>query len=205
MVGVTASSTPAREARGGRGARERILRAATRLFYDQGINATGIGELTEVAHVSKRTLYQHFEGKDELIEAYLRRFDEERLLVRELVLVRTDLPPRERLLGLFDDLGEAGEGPFRGCPYLNAALEIADTGHPARRVATEHKHDFHELLRETAREAGAADPDTLADQLAILFDGALARSTLLNDRAPLRQARSAAETLLTAAGCFAGA
>jgi AcrR family transcriptional regulator len=197
---VTASSTPVRQSRGGRGARGRILEAATRLFYEQGINATGIGELTEVAHVSKRTLYQHFEGKDELVTAYLRRFEEERLLPREEVLTRTDLAPRDRLLGLFDDLGETGQGPFRGCPYANAAAEIADPGHPARRLAAEHKRAFRELIRETAREAGVADPGTLADRLAILFDGALARSALLNDRAPLGHARSAADDLLAAAG-----
>lgn len=184
---------------GGRGARERILRAATRLFYDQGINATGIGELTEVAHVSKRTLYQHFEGKDALVAAYLRRFADERLLPREQVLTRTDLSARDRLLGLFDDEGGDSAAPFRGCPYLNAAAEIADPGHPARRLAVEHKHTFRALLRVTAREAGVTDPETLADQFAVLFDGALAQSALLNDRAPLRHARSAAEALLTAA------
>ncbi|GAB2849887.1 TetR/AcrR family transcriptional regulator [Actinoallomurus bryophytorum] len=199
-MGVTTPSAPVRQSRGGRGARGRILETATRLFYEQGINATGIGELTEVAHVSKRTLYQHFEGKDELVAAYLRRFEEERLLPREEVLTRTDLAPRDRLLGLFDDLGEAGQGPFRGCPYANAAAEIADPGHPARRLAAEHKRAFRELIRETAREAGVSDPGTLADRLAILFDGALAQSTLLNDRAPLRHARSAADALLTTAG-----
>lgn len=192
MGGVSANSNG-----GGRGARERILRTATRLFYDQGINATGIGELTEVAHVSKRTLYQHFDGKDVLVAAYLRRFADERLLAREQVLARTDLPARDRLLGLFDD-GE-GEGVFRGCPYLNAAAELADPAHPARRLAAEHKRGFRDLLRATAQEAGAADPDALADQLAVLFDGALAQSALLNDRAPLRHARAAAGTLLAAA------
>jgi AcrR family transcriptional regulator len=156
MEGVTTPLTPVRPSRGGRGARSRILQAATRLFYEQGINATGIGELTEVAHVSKRTLYQHFEGKDELVAAYLRRFDDERLLPREQVLARTDLAPRDRLLGLFEDLEEDGEGAFRGCPYANAAAEIADPGHPARRVAAEHKRAFRELIRETAREAGVA-------------------------------------------------
>jgi AcrR family transcriptional regulator len=180
--------------RGGRGARERILQAATRLFYGQGINATGISELAEVAHVSKRTLYQHFESKDALIEAYLRRFDDEHLLAREQVLLREDLSARDRLLALFDDLSEPET--FRGCPYLNAAAEIADTAHPARRIADQHKHAFRALLRDTAREAGAPDPETLADQVAVLFDGALARSVLLNDLAPLRHARMAAETLL---------
>lgn len=189
-------STTSRPSGGGRGARERILRAATRLFYEQGINATGIGELTEVAHVSKRTLYQHFASKDDLVEAYLRRFGDERLLPREQVLARTDLPARERLLAVFDDF--TGPGPWRGCPYLNAAAEIADPGHPARRLATEHKLAFRELLRETAREAGATDPDALAGGLAVLFDGAVAQSAVLDDPAPLRHARSIAETLLAA-------
>ncbi|MCW2858772.1 MAG: hypothetical protein JWP48_480, partial [Actinoallomurus sp.] len=136
-------------------------------------------------------------SKDELVAAYLRRFADEGLLPREQILTRTDLPARDRLLGLF---GDFGDGRFHGCPYLNAAAEISDTGHPARRLATGHKRAFRELLRDTAREAGTTDPETLADRLAILFDGALSLSALLHDPAPLRHARSTAEALLGADG-----
>ena len=85
--------------RRGRGARERILSASQQLFRDQGINSTGMDQLCAVAEVSKRTLYQHFPGKDELIAEHLRRFDPD---VLPGVFDRADLTPRERLLAAFD-------------------------------------------------------------------------------------------------------
>ena len=85
--------------RRGRGARERILSAAQLLFRDQGINRTGMDQLCAAAQVSKRTAYQHFTSKDELVAEYLRRFDPD---VMPGVFDRTDLTPRERLLAAFD-------------------------------------------------------------------------------------------------------
>src|SRR5687768_10416464 len=120
------ASTPSKQ--GGRGARERILEAAAELFYGRGVNSTGLAELAETAHVSKRTLYQHFPTKDALIEACLRRFQDDQVLGNELMLQRTDLPARERLLALFT--APNGDRPLRGCLYSNTAVEIADTEHP---------------------------------------------------------------------------
>src|SRR6201995_1476834 len=85
--------------RRGRGARERILGASQRLFRDQGINRTGMDQLCAVAQVSKRTAYQHFTSKDELVTEYLRRFDPDAM---SAVFDRTDLTPRERLLAAFE-------------------------------------------------------------------------------------------------------
>jgi AcrR family transcriptional regulator len=85
--------------RRGRGARERILSASQQLFREQGINRTGMDQLCAAAQVSKRTAYQHFAGKDELVAEYLRRFDP---AVLSGVFDRTDLTPRERLLAAFD-------------------------------------------------------------------------------------------------------
>src|ERR1700723_2381274 len=103
--------------RRGRGARERILSASQQLFRDQGINRTGMDQLCAAAQVSKRTAYQHFTGKDELVAEYLRRFDPD---VTAGVFDRTDLTPRERLLAAF-------EAPATGlCPYIAASVEIHD-------------------------------------------------------------------------------
>src|SRR3954453_15360928 len=85
--------------RRGRGARERILSASQQLFREQGINRTGMDQLCTVAQVSKRTAYQHFSGKDELIAEYLRRFAPE---IMAGVFDRTDLTPREKLLAVFE-------------------------------------------------------------------------------------------------------
>ncbi|HEY5222050.1 MAG TPA: TetR/AcrR family transcriptional regulator [Microbacteriaceae bacterium] len=156
--------------RRGRGARERILGASQQLFRDQGINCTGMDQLCAVAGVSKRTLYQHFAGKDELIAEHLRRFDPD---ILPEVFDRTDLTPRQRLLAVFDI-----HAPL--CPFIAAAVEIADPSHPARVLARDYKTAFAARLTETAREAGAANPEQLGEQLALLLDGASARSRVLN-------------------------
>jgi AcrR family transcriptional regulator len=156
--------------RRGRGARERILSASKQLFRDQGINSTGMDQLCAVAEVSKRTLYQHFTGKDELIAEHLRRFDPD---ILPEVFDRADLSPRERLLAVFDI-----HAPL--CPFIAAAVEIPDPGHPARALARDYKRAFAARLTEAAREAGATDPEQLGEQLALLLDGASARSRVLN-------------------------
>jgi len=168
--------------RRGRGARERILSASQQLFRDQGINCTGMDQICAVAEVSKRTLYQHFTGKDELIAECLRRFDPE---VMPEVFERTDLTPRERLLAPFDV-----DSPL--CPFIAAAVEIPDPDHSARVYARDYKEAFAARLTETAREAGATNPEQLGEQLALLLDGASARSRVLD-----------AETLATAAAIAA--
>src|SRR3954454_14413027 len=129
--------------RRGRGARERILSAPRQLFRDQGINCTGMDQLCAAAAVSKRTLYQPFAGKDELIAEYLRRFDPD---VLPEVFDRADLTPRERLLAPFDI-----HPPL--CPFIGAAVEIQDPGHPARLLARDYKKSFAARLTETARES----------------------------------------------------
>ncbi|MCU1397716.1 MAG: TetR family transcriptional regulator [Acidimicrobiales bacterium] len=156
--------------RRGRGARERILNASQQLFRDQGINSTGIDQLCAVAEVSKRTLYQHFSGKDELIAEHLRRFDPD---ILPEVFDRTDLTPRERLLAAFEV-----HAPL--CPFIAAAVEIPDPGHPARLHARDYKRAFAARLADTAREAGATDPEQLGEQLALLLDGASVRSRVLD-------------------------
>jgi AcrR family transcriptional regulator len=156
--------------RRGRGARERILGASQQLFRDQGINCTGMDQLCAVAGVSKRTLYQHFGGKDELIAEHLRQFDPD---VLPEVFDRPDLSPRERLLAVFEI-----HAPL--CPFIAAAVEIQDPGHPARVLARGYKKAFAVRLTQAAREAGATDPEQLGEQLALVLDGASARSRVLD-------------------------
>jgi AcrR family transcriptional regulator len=163
--------------RRGRGARERILGAAQHLFRAQGINRTGMDQLCMAAQVSKGTVYKHFTGKDELVAEYLRRVDPD---VMPAVFDRTDLTPRERLLA-------AGAGPAAEtqditplCPFIAAAVEIPDPQHPATQYARDYKKAVAARLTETAREAGATNPEQLGEQLALLIDGASARTRVLN-------------------------
>jgi AcrR family transcriptional regulator len=163
--------------RRGRGARERILSASQQLFRDQGINRTGMDQLCAVAQVSKRTAYQHFTGKDELVAEYLRRFDPD---VTGGVFDRTDLTPRERLLAAFEVPATGAQDITPMCPYIAASIEIHDPQHPARQYARDYKKAFAARFAETAREAGATNPEQLGEQLALLLDGASARTRVLN-------------------------
>ncbi|MFD8006532.1 TetR/AcrR family transcriptional regulator [Streptomyces mirabilis] len=184
--------------RRGRGARERILKAATELFTAQGINATGMDQLSTAAEVSKRTLYTHFFSKDKLVEAYLQSLVDARLPVLPSPAERT-VSPRDQLLAVFDRKPTETTAPVRGCPFLNVSVEVPDPGHSVHQLAAAYKREFARRLTDIAREAGVADPETLGEQLALLFDGAAARGTALNSSHTSVCARSIAEALVDAA------
>lgn len=179
--------------------RERVLKTASKLFYREGIRAVGVDRIAAEANVSKMTLYRHFPAKDDLVVAVLEARDEPARAV--LAAASTAGPtPRDRLLGGFAMLERwfLSSG-FRGCPFMNASLELADPGHPARAVAERHKIATRDHFRTLAREAGAPDPDGLADQLAVLFDGAIAQAQMREPSAVARSALAAATTLVSAA------
>lgn len=192
MSAATAQPRPT----AGRGARERIERAAARLFYRNGIHATGVELVAHEAGVSKRTLYQHFASKNELVDNYLRNIESRGGAPTEKRLDDATLPARERLLAIFD-LRQSDV--VRGCPFHNAAVESAGSLATTDEIVRTHKRDFTDRLIAVAREAGAADPHLLGQQLAVLFEGATAMATSLNDTAPVVHARAAAATLIEAA------
>jgi AcrR family transcriptional regulator len=185
---------------------ERLLGAAAELFYREGIRAVGVDTVVDRAGVAKMTLYNNFGSKDELVAAYLRARDERwRAWLEEASEGRST--PQERLLAVFDALeswieGEGGD--FRGCAFINATTEIADPNHPARVVAREHKEWMREHFVKLASEAGARDPEELADQFVILFEGAIVTAVTRGDTEPTRKARAAAESLLAAGAGDAG-
>jgi AcrR family transcriptional regulator len=176
--------------------RERILSAAGTLFYREGIHATGVERVAEEAGVSKRTMYQHFPSKTELVEAYLRDIHDGGGVLNEKALDAPGVSPRNRLLGIFDS---PPSDRFRGCPFHNAAVEAADQMPGVHDVVHEHKLQFITRLTDVAAEAGADDPYRLGHQLAVLFEGAVSLTTSLNDTAALLHARSAAEVLIDSA------
>jgi AcrR family transcriptional regulator len=175
--GVTELEKVPRGRRRGGGARERILRAAQQLFRDQGINRTGMEQLCAAAQVSKGTVYQHFTGKDELVAEYLRRVDPD---VMPAVFDRSDLTPRERLLAAVEGPAPGKQGITPLCPFIAMAVEIPDPQHPATQYVRDYKKAVAARLAETAREAGADNPEQLGEQLALLIDGASARTRVLN-------------------------
>jgi AcrR family transcriptional regulator len=179
----------------GRGARERLLAAARELFRDPGINATGISEIVARSRVSRRTLYEQFASKDELIVAYLRDLAADPAGAPQRILDRDDLTARSRLLEMFDVLGE-GPRPLRGDPFFAAAVELADSAHPARRLIARRQADLAERLGALAREAGARNPERLGARLAVLYAGAAAAVVAADDPAPMAEATAIARSLL---------
>jgi AcrR family transcriptional regulator len=180
--------------RGGRGARQRILNTATDLFYREGINATGVERLASEASVSKRTLYQHFSSKTAVVEEYLRCIQQG---VDDPIRPGPDAAnrtPRERILALFATPSPGG--PMRGCPFHNAAVEAAEAMPEIHDIVHEHKRNYIKGLIKLARQAGAANPTLLGNQLALLYEGAAALSTSLDDPSCWTHARKAATTLI---------
>ena len=183
---------------GGRGARQRILNAAINLFYREGINATGVERLASEASVSKRTLYQHFPSKTAVVEEYLRYIQQ---AVDDPIRPgpdAADRTPRERILALF--VTPTPGAQIRGCPFHNAAVEAADVMPEIHDIVQEHKRNYIKGLIKLARQAGAANPTQLGNQLGVLYEGAAALSTSLDDPAPWTHARTAVQTLLDQAG-----
>ncbi|MEU9736732.1 TetR/AcrR family transcriptional regulator [Streptomyces sp. NPDC048002] len=155
--------------------RDRLLDAAAELFYRDGVSV-GVEALCRSAGVSKRSMYQLFAGKDEVLAASLERS----IPAYEARLVPAPGEagtPRERILGLFERLEAASAEPgYLGCAYLAALVELKDPAHPASEVARTVKERLRAFLRAQAEQGGAHDPDLLARQLMLVFDGAGARA-----------------------------
>jgi AcrR family transcriptional regulator len=157
------------------GPRERLLEAAAKLTYQDGVGV-GVEALCKAAGVSKRSMYQLFESKDELLAACLRE-RASGYVAALLPAPDADRPPRERILHVFQQVEvQSGKPGFRGCPFLSAQIELKDQGHPASRVAHRIKQRLTAFFRAEAERAGAVDPDLLARQLSLVLDGASARA-----------------------------
>jgi AcrR family transcriptional regulator len=179
--------------KGGRGARQRILDTAAELFYRDGINATGVERLAAESSVSKRTLYQHFPSKTAVVEEYLRGMGQR--IADTVIHPRDDLTPRQQMLAAFDSSTAPGE-TFRGCPFHNAAVESAGSMPGVQDIVRTSKLGFADWLTELAGQAGADDPRQLGDQLAVLYEGAGALATSLDDSEPWARAKKAAAVLI---------
>ncbi len=180
-------------------ARERILATASRLFYSEGIHAVGVDRVIAESGVAKATLYAHFTSKEELVAAYLAQASDEWQQWMRTSLERAALPPGESVLAVFDLVGERFQAPgFRGCPFINAAAEFPGPGRVTERIDA-HRTRVRDLFAGLARSAGAAGPESLADTLTMLYDGAMISAQLDGRPAAARDAREVARGLLAAA------
>jgi AcrR family transcriptional regulator len=180
--------------------RTRILSAAGKLFYRDGIRPVAMDAVAEAAGVTKRTLYYHFDSKDDLVIAYLKLMGER----AEASLTKTtgavEGGPAERVLSVFEGLRalfSRGE-PFRGCPFINVAAELAES-EPTRLVAASYKERMRAWYEIQLIELGVDDPAGLSEQLMILADGAITTWLVRRDPQAAVRARDAAAILLETA------
>jgi len=173
--------------------KERILETADRLFYLQGIRAVGVDTIAAEIGISKRTLYNHFPSKDELIQAYLaRRFVQPR---------PSDKTPAEQILGTFDSLERRfGSRDFRGCPFVNAVAELGAEDQAVKKIAVAFKESRRVWFRDLLMQLEIDNADDLATQLTLLVDGSIAQDLVRNDPSMARAAKAAARVLLENAG-----
>jgi AcrR family transcriptional regulator len=179
-------------------ARERLLDAARHLFYEEGVHTVGVDRVVERAGVAKATLYALFGNKEGLVRAYLMATDEaiRGRMTRRLARYPT---PRERLLGVFDVQGLMFSEPgFRGCAFARANAEASE-GTSAQEIADNHRAWLRSLVGDLARDAGARDPQQLARQLMLLYDGAAISAWMDHNPSAAQAARSVATALVDAA------
>jgi AcrR family transcriptional regulator len=177
--------------------RERILAAASELFYRQGIRAVGVEAIAEAAGTNKMTLYRHFSSKDELVAEYLRS-----LAVGashfwdELAAVHPG-DPRAQLTGWLKSMeAHVIDADQRGCALANAAIELPEKDHPARRVIEQFKSAQRDRLIALCAAAGVAEPELLADELFLLLEGARVSAQSLGPAGPASRLARMGEALI---------
>ena len=179
--------------------KERILETASELFYRMGVRAVGVDLVVSRADVAKTSLYRHFGTKDDLIAAFLEREDADFWRHWDQVTERHRDDPRAELDAHLDWIGErVGRANYRGCPQINVAAEFPDMDHPARKVAAAHKREMRHRLRSIAERLGAARPDELAGQLAVLINGAFVSAQMFEPGEATSLLRQAAHSLIAA-------
>ena len=189
---------PVKEEATARGsARERLLAAANELFYNEGVHTVGIDRIIERAGVAKASLYNTFGSKDELVRAYLQARHAS-VTQRIMQAVERYDTPRERLLAVFEGQGELFAQPgYRGCAFARASAE-SYPGDPAEQAAEAYRRWVRVLLTELAAQAGVPEPEVLAYQLHLLYDGSGQSARMDHDPTAAVAARAAAATLLDA-------
>src|ERR1700731_3556223 len=153
--------------------RDRILAAAGDLFYRHGIRAVGVEAIAEAARTNKMTLYRHFASKDELVAEYLRQSANAADSCWARFAQAYPGDAQAQLRAWLDEMAShVASNDERGCPLVNAAVELPEKGHPARRVIEEHKIAQRARLVALCAAAGLSEPELLADELNLLLEGA---------------------------------
>jgi AcrR family transcriptional regulator len=181
----------------GSSARDRVFRSASELFYRKGIRAVGVETIAAEANTTKMSLYRNFPSKDELVAEWLRDHDVKFWQRWDAMSRKNPNDARKQLKAAFDLLAKHIADPkARGCPMANAAVEITETDHPARKVIETHKAKLRARLAELCARMRARDSGLLADQLFLLMEGAQVSSQIPGARVPASSVARAASALM---------
>ena len=182
--------------------RDHLVSTALRLFCEQGFRATGIDRVLAESGVAKKTLYNHFRSKDELIIAALAKRDEDFLAKMRTTITR--LTPRQEgdprmapALAFFDGLHEWFTGPgFNGCTFINASAEYPDEDDPIHAACAAHKLLVVDTIEGLLAGMNLEDSGLVARQVALLADGAIVNAHTAGDLEAAHYAKAAARRLL---------
>lgn len=181
-------------------ARDRILTTASELFYQEGVHNVGIDRIIAESGVAKMSLYNHFKSKDALIAACLemQRHDW-RIWFQGAIARHAEASGQPSILAVFDALKEWFEqSNFRGCAFINSAVELVHPEHPAYQVSLEHQQAVTDYMLALVKEANLPNPEELADQIMILIQGATVVAMMQGHSQSADQAKAAAAVLIEA-------
>ena len=182
--------------------RDHLVDTATKLFCKQGFRATGIDTVLAESGVAKKTLYNHFRSKDELIIAALQNKDEEFMTAAREGIARhaseqTGDPRMARVLALFDTLDEwANDDSYSGCAFVNASAEFPRRDDPIHVACTNHKKLVIQFVEELLSDLQLADSQQAARQIALLIEGSMVTAHTMCDASSVPLAKDTARRLL---------
>jgi len=177
--------------------RDQLIQTAVKLFAKNGIHATGVDSIVEHSGVTKKTLYAHFHSKEELVLAVLRQYDE---LARNDFMRRVESrgkTPRGRLLAIFDVAQRwFQQDNFYGCLFINTIGEYSDKATPIREICKEYKKLVKSYIHSLCKQMGAKDPQALAEELALLLEGATVTAQVSQNSKTAKIAKRVAKVLI---------
>jgi AcrR family transcriptional regulator len=181
--------------------RERIIAAASSLFYAEGIRAVSVDAVADKAGLTKKTLYYHFRSKDDLVAAYLAARDQPNLTLFKRWFDEAGGALPDKVAAIFNNLARSARHPkWKGCGFLRTTAELANLpGHPAIKIGAAHKKKFEDWLCTTFVAEGISNAAELARQMLLLLDGSFAVVLLHRDPSYMETAGAAAHALVSAA------
>lgn len=183
--------------RGRSSKREVLIKTALELFGKNGIHATGIDTIVERSGVTKKTLYAHFRSKEELVLAVLRQYDG---MARNEFMRRVESggkTPKARLLAVFDFAERwFQQSNFCGCLFINTIGEYSDNDTAIRQICKDYKKLVKDYILSLCKQLGTSDPQELAEQLALLLEGATVTVQVSQNPKIAKIAKRAAKALI---------